>query len=277
MIRTVLLLLVLSLASPAFGANCTATSIGLSPVAYTRSAETLLAGMNAASLVQPLDVNGTPSQTGKIGFLKIGNSNARDVGGAFRGMYFLGDPLRNPAVIYVNGAQSGKTAAQWASPADAAWTNAANTAAGAGLSTAQVQWADVTMTQASPLTYGGMTETQVRAIVDNLLVRYPNVRGIVLSGMGYQGYSISNLSLEPYAHNDSVLLAGLVGTLPVFSDFLDSWSDGTTPNPYTGLVWVCGDVKTDGVHPTIGGSYRVGLMQVDRWRIDPVMSWMWKP
>ena len=274
--RYLLILFALVLAVPAFGADCTATSTSLLPSTYTRSAATLSAGLAASALVEPLDANGLPSATGKRGFLLIGMSNANQVGSAFKTWYDQ-DTRRDTKTVYVNGAVSGKGSSEWANPADSAWTTAATRVTQAGLTAPQVQWAHVVMAIRQPGTNGPMTEAQVRTIVDRLLVLYPNIRGLWLSGISYMGYSTLTLTYEPYVHDEGLLMASLVGTLPVFSDFLDWWSPGTAPNPLTGITWSCGDVQSDGVHPAITGRGRLALLQIDRWRVDPVMSWMWLP
>ena len=276
MIRIITILVLVALAAPAFGANCVATSTSLLPSTYTRSAETLAAGLAALALVEPLDAAGLPSPTGKRGLLLIGMSNANQVGGGVRNWYHQ-DTRRDPKTVYVNGAQNGKAALEWANPADVAWTTAAALVTQGGMTPLQIQWAHVVMAIKYPATNGPMTEAHVRMIVDHLLLTYPNIRGIWLSGLNYMGYSTSTLSLEPYVHGDSLLMASLVGTLPVWSDFLDWWSPGAAPNPVTGLAWACGDAQKDGVHPAITGRSRLGLLVMDRWRVDPVMSWLWVP
>jgi hypothetical protein len=288
-------LMCLPLVASAQAVDCTRTSINgsgglpLEPSTYFRSAAKLDALLNAVALIEPLDASGTPSETGKVCELLIGMSNAQDYGSALES-WLEKEPYKSPRYVYVNGAKPNMTATEWANPAHGAWTHAANKLAGHGCAPPQVQVAHVVMTQREPATNGGMTDAQMRAIVANVVTKYPNTRWAELSGITTTIVSNDTRAPEPFVHDDSILLgggrfandtvvSGIVdaGGWPVPVDFRDLWSLGPTPNPLTGFRWFCSDVlSTDGVHPTQGaGKARVALHLIDQWRADWVRAFMW--
>jgi hypothetical protein len=278
------------------GSDCSKTGIGLPTALYQRDAAHEVAGLVAAQAIVPLDASGLPDPTGRIGMVTIGMSNAAMIYNKWSQVMLTvggGDKDRHPAFRIIKAALSGKTAESWSVQTNNVWATAKTRTIQAGLTIPQVQAAAVMMTQKYPrVVYSGstghpMTEAQVRAVIDNLVFHFPNVRVVYLSGLNYTGYSDDpalsfsdrERAPEPYVHNDSILLASLVtsGGFPVWVDFTDLWADGVTPNPLTGLSYACGDVAVDGVHPSKTGGQKLGYFLRDRWEVDPVTrGWMFK-
>lgn len=275
-----ILALIVSLAVSAVQSDCARTSIGLAQSDYVRAAAQTTAGLAAKAGIVRRDATGQPSATGKGGFLMLGMSNAKLVGDRFRGFYHH-DPQRVPWMTFISGAVNGQTASDWADPTDPAWADAAQEVKYRGFTAPQIQAVALVLTQKEPLRNGAMTEAHVRAIVANVKDKYPNVAVVTLSGINYTGYSDDpqNRAPEPFIHNDSILLASLArtGGFPVWVDFVDWWADGVTANPFTGLSYVCADLKLDGVHPSEQGQDKIAVNLLGRWKLDPVFAgWMFQ-
>ncbi len=265
--------------------NCAATSIGLHSSTYVRTDTTTETGVAAASAIEPLDSRGLVDlESGRVVMIGIGMSNANRVGGVLQTKLTNAKaPWVSPLFRYVNGAKDSRTAPEWADDTDryGAWAHVAKQLMTKNLSALQVQAAHVVMTMKNPRVDGPMTEAHMRDIISILLDRYPNVRVVWLSGISYTGYSLGlpppdgDRAPEPFVQQDSLLLASLVGTFPVWTDFYDQWSDGKVPNPVTGLAWHCADVIDDGVHPSGVGRTQLANYLIARWRDDPVTEgWM---
>lgn len=281
--RTLILIVALLIPMPAWAvvADCSLTGIGLEPTNYVRSEAATAEGMAAAATIVPLDVNGVPSTTGLTGMIGIGMSNAKDSQSKFYSI-INADSRKNPRFRFIRAAQDGKTAAEWADVNNVAWANSLTWTAATGVTPQQVQAAMVTMTQRYPQTYGPMTETQLRAIEANLLVYYPNVKRVVFTDINYTGYSgLSSQAPEPYVHNDgfTIMAAVLAGGWLRSVDFLDWWANGITPNPTTGLSYICPtDYQSDGLHLALTtGATKVGTWLRDTFYADPTThGWMWR-
>jgi lysophospholipase L1-like esterase len=269
---------------------------GLSPSDYVRSSEHEDAGFLASADITPRLANGTPDDSGIVGMISLGMSNAGIVSNRFSQLMFLtggGDPDRHPAFRWVQGTQNSKTAESWSNPNDSCWANALGKVTTAGLAVPQIQAAWIMMTQKYPnVVYSGstgapMTETQMRTIVDNLLDVFPAVKALYISGLNYTGYSNNpELSFadrerapEPHVHDDSILLTEMVlaDDLPVWTDFYDFWANGEMANPLTGLLYTLADLTSDGVHPSIDGTIKMASSLKARFKADPVSAaWMFQ-
>lgn len=287
--RLTITLLLLGLPLWSEAKNCTITGIGLTPSTYVRAGAHTTAGLAAKVSIVPRTASGTPSPSGLIGMIGIGMSNAKQAQTKFYQIMqvtFGGDPDRHPAFRFILAAQNGKSAESWSVAGDAVWATAQTIVVNTGLTKWQVQAAHVMMTQKYPLTSGGMTAGQVQQILANLVAEFPNIQIIFLSGINYTGYSNDpalplvdqTRAPEPFPHDDSLVLAGQVGLVPQWTDFTDLWADGTTPNPLTGLTYVCADIESDGVHLVAStGAKKVGYSLRDRWKADPVtQGWMFQ-
>jgi hypothetical protein len=244
------------------------------------------AGVQAAQSVIALDNSGNASASGKIGFLSIGMSNTS--------MEFLNftqseakDGGRNPTVVFVNGAQGGKTAAYWANPAlntptNEPWTILESRLAAAGVTDQQVEvvWlkeADYTKTLPDFQTYGRTLTQEMTQITTMAAQRFPNLRQVFVSARTYAGYSgiyptnsatsLSGPNPEPWAYQtgfaDKWFVAQSVANpsqRPWFGWGPYLWTDGTRGRA-DGLTWQCVDTY-DGTHPDTSGLVKTtGLMK----------------
>jgi len=267
---------------------------GLDPSTYVRSQAHEDAGVLAAADITPVLADGTPDATnGVAALISIGMSNCGVVSSRYTTVMFTqggGDPDRHPRYRFVSGKMNQKTAESWSVVTDVCWSNAINEVSLAGLAVPQIQAAWIMMTQKYPrFDYAAMSEAQIRAIIDNLLVHFPEVKLVYLSGLNYTGYS-NNPELgyddferapEPFVHDDSILLENIVtaqANLPVWCDFYDMWADGENVNPLTGLFYVPADLEVDGVHPegATGGLKMANYLKA-RFKADVVTDgWMWQ-
>jgi hypothetical protein len=73
------------------------------------------AAMKAAARIQPLDAQGKPSASGKIGLLSVGMSNTTQEFSMFKRLADA-DPRKSDNVVIVDGAQGGQASEQWTDP-----------------------------------------------------------------------------------------------------------------------------------------------------------------
>lgn len=192
----------------------------------------LAAGLAAAARIQPLDVNGNPSASGKYVLVSIGMSNTTQefcsdggLPGSCQATSFIGQATADPAVnhatlVLVNGAYGGKSAASWTSPTlpdydriRATWLQPL------GLSEKQVQIAWVKVANPGParsLPDSGadayLLEQQMGQIARALKVRYPNLRQVFFSSRIYAGYATSKLNPEPYAYESGFAVKWVIAS-----------------------------------------------------------------
>lgn len=177
------------------------------------------AGLQRANAVQPLDVNGSPSPSGKIILLSIGMSNTTQEfcsqssdlpcnSWTFMGQVAADASVNQTTLVIVNGAMGGRTASAWDSPADADYDRIRDTRlAPQGLTEQQVQvaWVKVanagpTISLPSPQSDAALLVAQIGNIVRALKTRYPNLQQVFLSSRIYAGYATTGLNPEPYAY-----------------------------------------------------------------------------
>ena len=188
----------------------------------------LAAGQAAASLVQPLDVNGNPDPNGKIVLIGVGQSEALDdwCGGdsACTGYSFMGQAAASTSVNHttlaiVNGTYSGTNAPEWACPSGncpitSSFSNQYDRVLNtiltpAGLTEAQVQVVWLQDCNSSPTwqyslpssladAYG--YEYHIGQVLRAIKIRWPNVQQVFLSSRIYAGYANTTLNPEPYAY-----------------------------------------------------------------------------
>jgi hypothetical protein len=249
----------------------------------------LAAGMQQASEIVPRRPNGNPNANGKIGLVSIGPSNTKQ---EFE-TWAAGAPATNPAVVLVNGAQSGVIATEWANPANACWTALDALVEVAGLKPAQVQVAWVKL--ANPLrggpwpAYKDLLQADTEAVLKLLATRFPNLKVAYLSSWVYGGYATihpGDVDAEPAAYESGFAVRGLIerqldGLLPysgaervapwlAWGPYL--WADGLTPRA-DGLIWECADYEVDdGQHPSPSGEAKVAAMLTSFFTSDPTAT-----
>jgi len=195
----------------------------------------LAAYLKESGRIQPLDAEGKPAKDGKIVLLSIGMSNTTMEYSRFKQLA-ESDPDKSPAVVVVDGAQSGRTGIAWAlgglsllppgeserlsqvlasvnrnlntGPKDT-WTNAEERLKTSGVTPQQVQALWIKQAEANPGKLGEFpAHAQVLAadIVDILNIAkryYPNLRVAYLSSRIFGGYATTPLNPEPYAYEEA--------------------------------------------------------------------------
>jgi hypothetical protein len=234
-------------------------------------------GLHEALQIQPLDPNGLPDPAGRIVLLSIGMSNTSSESAAFQSLFAnYGD--RNPRLQFVNGAQSGQTAALICNPAATFWTVVDQRLTQASVTPAQVQaiWykeADANPTSGFPA-YATTLRDESVAVVQIIKTRYPNTRIVYVSSRIYGGYATTGLNPEPYAYESGLAMKWLIEQQiqgdpalnydpqrgPAVAPFLQwgpyLWADGVVPRS-DGLTWVVGEFQSDGTHPSSPGQAKV--------------------
>ena len=181
-------------------ADCSLTSTGFTPVndlwpgsyqnyaggLYPQGAnnappEHLAAGIDrATNQIRPLNAFGDYDPVnGQIVMISVGMSNTTQEFSRFVPMASA-DPTKNPQLVIVDGAQSGKDASAWADPTAGTWTTVNFRLSSAGVTPAQVQvaWvkeAEKQPTLPFPLEAQGL-QTNLEAIARNLKTNYPNIK-----------------------------------------------------------------------------------------------------
>lgn len=202
---------------------------GLYPGGNTIPAPHLAAGIARARAIQPLDVNGNPSPTGRYVLVSFGMSNTTQEfcssgsTAPCASWSFMGQAAADPAVnrstlVIVNGARSGQTASAWVSPTSPEYDRIRDTwLASSGLSERQVQIAWVKVANANPTTSLPSSSSdaytlvsQMATIARTLRLRYPNLQQIFFSSRIYAGYATTTLNPEPYAYESAYAVKSVV-------------------------------------------------------------------
>ncbi len=263
------------------------------------------AGLAIAAQVQPLDGAGNPdAANGRIVLASMGMSNTTQEFSEFLPLA-AADAELDPRVTFVDGAQGGQTAQNWADPAHACWATFATRLANAGVTGAQLQavWMKLASPASSyPATFpAGPRQVQawIRQAVLNLKSKYPSVRIVYLSSRIYAGYASTNLNPEPQAYENAFSVKWLVqdqingdpglahgGASPPapwlsWGPYL--WADGLGPDGVAGgvpgrsdgLEWLCSDLSNDGTHPSTTGRQKVAQMLLAWLKTDSTsMPWI---
>jgi len=238
----------------------------------------------------PRDAAGLPAANGKIVFLSIGMSNCTQEFSTFVPLSNA-DPARSPAVLCVDGAQGGQTAAIIQDPTANFWTVVDQRLANHGASPQQVQviWfkeADAGPTSGFPA-YAQTLQSEFAAIMHVLVARFPNARVCYLASRIYAGYATSALNPEPYAYEQAFSCKWLIEQQINGSASLNfdpsqgpvqapwcawgtyNWANGLSPRS-DGLVWACADFAADGTHPGASGRAKVAQALFDFLHADPI-------
>lgn len=293
--------------------NCANTSTGLVPLVdlgagtyqghagglypgstNVRPEQHTVDGLAQATRVVPREANGAPDPAGRIVVMSIGMSNCWQEFGVLM-TQVEADATRNPAVLFVNGAQTGAAASTIAMPGSTYWTNCDNRLALAGATPQQVQVVWLKSVNLHPTNgFPGQAlelRDQYRAILQNVKARYPNARIAWLASRIYAGYATSTLNPEPYAYEHGFVVKWTIEAQiqgdpalafddavgPALAPWIDwgtyLWADGTTPRG-DGLTWLCQHYQNDGTHPSNQGRQRVAQQVLAHLRTDPIAaSW----
>lgn len=226
-------------------------------------------GIEAAKRVRPIN--------GKIVLLSVGMSNASDEFSAFKRSADR-DPQKNSSVVVVDGAQDGFDSRR-ARSQPIFWENIAQRLAEAEVTPEQVQavWLKESVAgeqRRFPKDARGL-QSDLRAILRIMRIRYPNVKLVYLSSRTYGGYAITGLNPEPAAYDSAYGVRGIIqerihaklrGPWLFWGPYL--WTDGMAGRR-DGLVWSCDDVEADGTHPSRSGIQKVVNMLTTFFKTDP--------
>lgn len=293
--------------------NCGVTSVGITPIndlgvgtyqgfqgglypggANLRPEQHTVDGLAQATQVVPRDALGQPSPTGKIVFLSIGMSNCTQEFSRFITLANP-DPLKNPRVQLVDGAQGGQTAAIISNPNANFWTVVGQrlTAASATPQQVQVIWfkeADAGPTTGFPA-YAQTLKSEFVTCMQVIHDKFPNARLCYIASRIYAGYATSSLNPEPYSYEQGFSVKWTIedqlnGVAALNFDPADgvveapwidwgtyNWADGLTPRS-DGLTWLCTDYVSDGTHPSTQGQTKVANLLLNFVHSEPTAaSW----
>ncbi|MBA3352604.1 MAG: hypothetical protein H0U23_09305 [Blastocatellia bacterium] len=242
--------------------------------------------MALGATVQPLDEDGKPSPSGRVGMISIGMSNASREFSQFIRLANA-EARKNPRLLMVDAALNGASATRIAVPSGDYWKHVNRQLQRSAITAAQTQV--VWLKTALALETRGFPENarvlqqSLRAIVDILRVKFPQLKLVYLSSRTYGGYSDTDLSPEPIAYESGFAVKWLIeerlnnpspeSPKPWLSWGPYLWANGSTPRS-DGLVWERSDVEADGAHPSAQGALKVAKMLLEFFREDTAAkSW----
>ncbi len=258
-----------------------------------------LAAREQTALIQPLDANGVPSETGTIVLISLGMSNTTQEFSTFKKLADA-DPNKLRRVMLVDCAQGGQAAREWAiaeeEPTEdnrrSPWVVMDQRLERAGVTALQVQVVWLKQAQKMPAALGAFPahaeslRDDVAVILRRLKARFPNLGVAYLSSRIYAGYATTALNPEPYAYESAfsvrwLIEAQIAGDREMNYDPLKGevkaplllwgpylWADGITPRLSDGLVWMREDLAKDGTHPSISGRDKVARMLLEFFKTD---------
>ncbi len=268
------------------------------------------AGLTSAAAIVPRDTLGVFDPQGKNALVSIGISNTtQEFCGEITALgcssySFVGQSTAHPSVdhdalVFVNGAKGGSSAAFWDSPTDSDYDRIRDVQlAFQGLSELQVGAAWVKVANPGPdisLPAVGadayVLVEQMGDIARSLKVRYPNMGQAFFSSRIYAGYATGGLNPEPYAYESGLAVKWLIeaqinqmngggidplagdldylnGTAPWLAWGPYMWADGLNPRS-DGLTWEPTDFSDDGTHPATEGRTKVGAALLNFFLSDP--------
>jgi hypothetical protein len=262
--------------------NCWRSSLGLTPLPITRTADQQTAGASAAALITPRKPDGTThASKGWTLFLWIGPSLAREMSEAVH-QARVTDPSYNQRVRMIVGGEHDAGAEKWADPAYMGWTDVASRLTGK-YSPRQVQ----AIVIQAPNVHSGATNPDVNAvewhrhvlsILDIAHAKYPNLQVVYVMHGWYGGYDPIGRTPEPngfFEDSRTQLVQDTYGGPIPFVGGLSIWADGHPR--YDGLTLACGDVKTDGLHLNTTGAAKFGRHLWQMFKADPsTRGWLWR-
>ena len=253
------------------------------------------AGQALAQQVQPLDANGNPSASGKIGVVCLGMSNSSFI---FSSMIELlvGQTASN--VVIVQAAKGGYDLGKWQDPANVIWPTAVAAVNAAGITPAQVQVVLQTHSMANsiyPPQGWPMTPKDVQAFCENTMrnvdlpANFPNAKLCFWSSREYAGHATTMNNPEPYAYQSGFAVKWMIEKQIAGDPTLNFdpangamqcpwmawgpyvWGDGLVPRE-DGMFWEIRDFNADGVHPSVRGRTKAGAAWARFLLTDPLTA-----
>jgi hypothetical protein len=210
--------------------------------------------------------------------LSIGMSNTTQEFSAFKRLAD-DDPVKNPSLVVVDGAQGGWDAEKVKQPGAEYWKVVDERLAAEDATPEQVQviWLKEAIAgEDRPFPRDARAlQADLRAIVRVARARFPKLRLVYLSSRTYAGYAVTGLNPEPFAYESAFAVRWLVnermlgkvkGPWLGWGPYL--WTDGMKGRD-DGLVWACEDVGQDGTHPSRTGVQKVAQLLLQFFKTDP--------
>lgn len=254
----------------------------------------LAVALKAAEDVVPRGPDGEPSESGVIGLLSVGFSNARDEFAGFGEVLQLDSGVA-PALRLVNGAQSHMGSAAWADGSGKhgdPWPLMQQKVSEAELTPAQIQVVWMKTAPRLPATLGEfpehaeLTKVEFQTVLTRLANGFPNLKIVYLSSRVYAGYATTQLSPEPYAYEQAFAVRWVIQDQirgnPALNCYPDRgkpvapvllwgpylWANGKQGRKSDRLAWNREDFTADGTHPSRIGAYKVARMMHNFFRHD---------
>lgn len=291
----------------AYGADCSVTSIGFTPIndlgtneylgfqgglypqgSNVRPAVHESVGVTIARSIVAMDTAGNADPGGKYVLISIGMSNTSQEFSAFLDVANV-DPEKDPGLIVINGAQGGATASDWADASSAVWSEAMLRLSQQSVSANQVAVAWVKLANSAGQeptdSYRSQLQLDLEDVARNLNEKFPNLQLAYFSTRIYAGYASTTLNPEPYAYESGFVMKWIIekqlsgdatlnfdpGNGQVNTPWLSwgpyMWADGLVPRS-DGLIWECSDMADDGTHPSESGRQKVASMLLNFFRTD---------
>lgn len=251
-------------------------------------------GLTQAAQVVPRNGTGAADPNGWIVMITVGMSNTTHESGPFERQEDI-NPNRNARLMIVNGGQGGQTASAISDPVAPYWTIVDERLAALHMTPQQVQVAWIKEANAGPPnnfpTHAQELSDDLRAVVQVMRDRFPNLRLCYLSSRIYGGYSAQGgLNPEPQAYESGFSVKWLIedqinGAVdlnfdpaggPVEAPWLAwgpyLWADGIIPRAGDGLVWLQSDMETDNVHPSPTAEQKVADLLSGFFNTDPTAA-----
>jgi hypothetical protein len=258
-------------------------------------------GVNLADSIQPLDINGNPSPTGKYVLLSIGQSD-NEISFAQFATNANADPSTAPHLLVVDGGQSRAAAELLSNPDNGHWNEIINSllpAAGVSANQVVAVWLMAIDSPPSGTFSASTTQLQgeLETIAQILLQKFPNLLLTYISSRYYAGYSngIRATDPEPYSYEQAFAVKNVIQDQldglpslnynpalgPVEAPWLSwgpyTWANGLLPRS-DGLVWTCQDLRSDGIHPVLPGSEKESNLLMNFFRTDvTTVPWFLAP
>lgn len=257
-------------------------------------------GINLASEIQPLDVNGNPSPTGKYVLLSLGTSDANYEFERFL-QYSTNEASLNPNLTIVEGAMGSEALDTLLGPdGKDFWANIYDWAfPDAGVTPQQVVaiWMEPEDAHPPGQFPSDMEQmhSELRSLIPDLLTRFPNLKILYLASRTYAGYSnpVKEVS-EPWAYDQGYALQAVIADQlngdpalnfdpsvgPVVAPWLawDTYKWGNGMTAHNGLVWGCQDFRYDGYHVDGSGEDKVSGELMNFLKSDPTAApWFYVP
>jgi hypothetical protein len=218
--------------------------------------------------IRPLDANGKPAANGRIILMALGMSNTSS-----EFARFVADARANRAInrqlTILNASLSGSDAARWTDRDSFPWKNAVSMASAGSLSPNQVQVIWIKQAHLRTAAFPQEVElfkANLQRMIDIASGLFPNLQIVYLSSRTRAGTPSRQGPGEPQAYETAFGVrrvieehmaarrkSGAGGVWLSWGPYL--WANDAKRSD--GLVWECGDLQADTIHPTASGDKKV--------------------